>query len=108
MKSLLIGLTGLTIALSLGTAATAGCAAASATTAMPAKLSVEDTTIGDLLASPVGKAVLTKDMPDLVADPRMEMAKGMTLRAIVPFSEGKLDDAKLAALQKDLDEASVK
>ena len=108
MKSLLIGLTGLTIALSLGSVALAETAAAPAAAAAPAKLSVEDTTIGDLLASPVGKAVLTKDMPDLIADPRMEMAKGMTLRAIVPFSEGKLDDAKLAALQKDLDEASAK
>ncbi len=87
-------------------------AAAPAAPAMPAAipsapgaLSVENTSIGDLLADAGGMAVLQKDMPKLIAYPGLEQIKGMTLRAISVYPEAELDDAKLASIQKDLDAA---
>ena len=68
-------------------------------------MSVENTTIGDMLADPGGKAVLEKDMPKLVSYPGLDQIKGMTLRGISVYPEAELDDAKLAAVQKDLDAA---
>lgn len=73
--------------------------------AAPAAASVETTTIGDLLGSPNSKAVIAKDMPDLITYPGLDQIKGMTLRDISKYPEAKLDDAKLAAIQKDLDAA---
>ncbi len=99
MRSILAGLAGLSLALSAG-------AGALAQPAAPAKPSVETTTIGDLMAKPATLAVLQKDLPVVLSDPRIEQAKGMSLREIQPYSEGKLDDAKLAAVQKDLDAAA--
>ena len=73
--------------------------------AAPAKASVETTTIGDLLGNPTRQAVIAKDMPDLITYPGLDQIKGMTLRDISKYPEAKLDDAKLAAIQKDLDAA---
>ena len=82
--------------------------AASAQTPIPAApgaMSVENTTIGDLLANDASKAVITKDMPALIAYPGLDQIKGMTLRAISVYPEAQLDDTKLAMIQKDLDAA---
>jgi hypothetical protein len=73
--------------------------------AAPGALSVENTTIGDLLADAGGMAVLQKDMPKLITYPGLDQIKGMTLRAISVYPEAELDDTKLAAIQKDLDAA---
>jgi hypothetical protein len=73
--------------------------------AAPGALSVENTSIGDLLADAGGKAVLEKDMPKLIAYPGLDQIKGMTLRAISVYPEAELDDTRLAAIQKDLDAA---
>ena len=82
--------------------------AAFAQTPIPAAagaMSVESTTIGDLLDNPTSKAVIAKDMPALIAYPGLDQIKGMTLRAISAYPEAQLDDAKLAMIQKDLDAA---
>jgi hypothetical protein len=73
--------------------------------AAPGAMSVETTTIGDLLDDPASKAVIAKDMPALIAYPGLDQIKGMTLRAISAYPEAQLDDTKLAAIQKDLDAA---
>jgi hypothetical protein len=73
--------------------------------AAPGAMSVEKTTIGDLLADAGAKGVLEKDMPRLVSYPGLDQIKGMTLRDISAYPEAELDDAKLAAIQKDLDAA---
>ncbi len=107
MRVLTVGLLGLTLALT----ATAGALAQSNTTAdapapaaaPAAKPSVESTPIGDLLANPATKAVLAKDMPALLTYDGLDQIKGMTLRAIEPYSEGKVDDALLTTVQKDFD-----
>ena len=86
-------------------AQSAPAAAAATITAAPGALSVENTAIGDLLADAGGKAVLEKDMPQLIAYPGLDQIKGMTLRAISVYPEAQLDDTKLATIQKDLDAA---
>ena len=102
MRVLTAGIFGLTLALT----ATAGAMAQTtpAPAAAPAgKPSVETTTIGDLIANPAAKAVLAKDIPELLSYDGLDQIKGMTLRAVEPYSEGKIDDAKLTAIQKDFD-----
>ena len=99
MRRLTAGLIGL--ALVFGAAA----ANADAIPAAAGAASVENTPISDLLTNDANKAVLDKDMPGLTADPRLEMVKSMTLRALAAFPEAKLDDAKLATIQKDFDAA---
>ena len=92
----------------LTAAAVLAAGAASAQTAIPAApgaMSVENTTIGDLLDNAASKAVIAKDMPALIAYPGLDQIKGMTLRAISVYPEAQLDDAKLAMIQKDLDAA---
>jgi hypothetical protein len=74
-------------------------AAAPAATAAPPSI---DWTMQDLLADPGAKAVLEKDVPGIEADPRLDMVKTMTLRAVAAYPEAQIDDAKLAAIQADL------
>ena len=104
MRPLLATLAGLTLA--LGAVASAHAQSAPAPiAAAPGALSVENTSIGDLLADAGAKAVLEKDMPALIAYPGLDQIKGMTLRASSVYPEAQLDDTKLAAIQKDLDAA---
>jgi para-nitrobenzyl esterase len=74
--------------------------------AAPGAMSVEKTTIGDLLENPGSKAVLEKDFPKLVSYPGLDQIRGMTLRDIEPYPEAELTEAKLAAIQADLDAAA--
>ncbi len=101
MKRLIAGLA---VTLATATAALAQTAPAPIPAA-PGAASVENTTIGDLLDNPANKAVIAKDMPALIAYPGLDQIKGMTLRGISVFPEAQLDDAKLTAIQKDLDAA---
>ena len=115
MRRLTAGLAGLALTLAAAgalaqSAPAAGAAPAPAPAsapipAAPGAMSVEKTTIGDLLADPAAKAVMDKDMPALVAYPGLDQIKGMTLRDISVYPEAQLDDTKLAAIQKDLDAA---
>ncbi len=105
MKRLIAGLTGLTLAAAALTATAQTTAAPAAIPAAPGAMSVENTSISDLLADAGGKAVVEKDMPALIAYPGLDQIKGMTLRAISVYPEAQLDDTKLMAIQKDLDAA---
>jgi hypothetical protein len=99
MRNLIAGLAGLAIL--AGAPAAMAQAAAAAIPAAPGKPSVENTTIGDLIANPGAKAVLAKDLPKLLTYDGLDQIKGMTLRDISKFPQAELDDAKLAAIQKD-------
>ena len=107
MRRLTAGLVGLALTFGAVSAAFAQAAPAAAAPipSAPGAASVENTTIGDLLDNSANQAVIAKDMPDLIAYPGLDQIKGMTLRAISAFPEAKLDDAKLTAIQKDLDAA---
>jgi para-nitrobenzyl esterase len=82
-------------------AALAPCGAfAQATTS--AVMTTADTPIGDLLDNPASKAVLEKNLPELVKSDQIDMARGMTLRAIQAYAPDDITDAKLAAVDADL------
>lgn len=100
MRTIIAGLAGLSITLAAG-AATAQ--AGPATAASAGKPSVETTSIGDLVDNAKTKAVLSKDLPALLSYDGLDQIKGMTLRDISKYPQANLDDAKLAAIQKDFD-----
>ena len=93
-----------------GFAALAALAAAPAFAQTPApaaapaaagKFSVEKTPIGTIWADPKGKEILLKQLPPL--EQYMDQIKDMTLAQVAPMSQGAIDDAKLKAIQADLD-----
>ena len=65
------------------------------------KYSVDKTPIGTIWADPKGKEVLLKQLPPL--EQYMDQIKDMTLSQVAPMSQGAIDDAKLKAIQADLD-----
>ena len=106
MKHLVAGIAGLCVTLAGSMAVAQPHAPPAASAPAAAGPSVETTTIGDLLTNPASKAVLAKDMPDLLTYPGLDGIKGMTLRDISKYPEARLDDAKLAAIQQDLNAAT--
>ena len=95
------------LAVALGLAAAGSVAAqdaAPASAAAPAAATQPsvDWTIADLLANPAAKSVLEKDLPALEGDPRLDMVKAMSLRAVSQFPEAQIDQAKLDSIQADL------
>ena len=76
-------------------------APAAATTASASALSVETTPIGKLIENPAAKALLEKEIPTI--DQYYDQIGEMTLAQVAPMSQGALDDAKLKAIQAELD-----
>jgi hypothetical protein len=85
------------------TPAPAAPAAPAAAAAAAGPMSVDKTTIGALWANPTAKAVLEKNVPGI--EQYMDQIKDMTLAQVAPMSQGAIDDAKLKAIQADLDKA---
>jgi hypothetical protein len=81
--------------------APAAAPAAPAAAAATGPLSVEKTPIGTLWANPASKAVLVKELPTI--EQYMDQIKDMTLAQVAPMSQGAIDDAKLKAIQTQLD-----
>ena len=63
--------------------------------------SVATSTIGDLLDNPAAKAVFQKYLPDVVANPQLDMGRALTLPDIVQYEPAITPD-KLAAIDADL------
>jgi hypothetical protein len=76
-------------------------AAAPAPAAPAGPLSVDKTPIGTIIANPAAKAVLEKEIPTI--DQYYDQIKEMTLAQVAPMSQGAIDDAKLKAIQAQLD-----
>ena len=74
-----------------------------AAAAPAAKLSVENTSLGDLLDNPAAKAVLAKHINEMISNPQIDMARSMTLKQLQSYAGDALTDAKLAMIQTDLD-----
>lgn len=111
LRTLAAGAGALLLATASQAVAQPAAAASGASTPIPAAPgapSVESTPIGDLMANPAAKAVLQKDMPQLVSYPGLDQIKDMTLRGISVYPEAQLDDAKLKAIQADFDGAAAK
>jgi hypothetical protein len=60
------------------------------------------TKIGNLLADPATKALLDKHLPGVSSDPRIAMAKAMTLRAVQAFAPEQFSTEVLDALDAEL------
>jgi hypothetical protein len=74
--------------------------------AAPAAAFSSDTPIETIVASADGKAALDKVVPGLTAHPQFEAFKGLSLRQLQPYSEGKITDDVLKAA--DIELAKVK
>ncbi|MDC7811223.1 hypothetical protein CA223_10130 [Sphingomonas koreensis] len=85
----------------IATAQTAPTAPA-ADAAKPAAKFNLDTPIGELLANDAAKAVLDKELPGLTQLPQLEMIKGLGLKQLQPYSDGKLTDELLAKTEASL------
>jgi len=59
------------------------------------------TPIAALEANPASKAVLVKGLHEI--EQYMDQIKDMTLSQVAPMSQGAIDDAKLKAIQAELD-----
>ena len=77
--------------------------AAPAATATATTFSTETSTIGELLGNDATRAVLEAQVPDLVANPQIQMASSMTLKQIQAYAPD-LTDAKLAEIDAALAE----
>jgi hypothetical protein len=63
-----------------------------------------DSKFGDLLDNPAAKAVLSKHLPELdKAGPMLNMARGMTLRAVAGFPQANIPPDKLKAIVAELE-----
>lgn len=61
-----------------------------------------DTPIQRLVADPAVKAVLDRELPGLTTHDRYDQFKGLSLKALQPFSGGLINDSRLAAIEADL------
>ena len=61
-----------------------------------------ESTIGVLLGNEQAKAILDKHLPGMTNDPRLKMAMGMSLKQIMPLSQGKITLGKIDAITEDL------
>jgi hypothetical protein len=75
---------------------------AAAATAAPAAYSVAETSIGTLLDDAASKAIVDKHIPGFSTNPQVEMARGMTLKAIQSFAADVLTDEAFAKIDADL------
>lgn len=64
--------------------------------------STSTTDIGTLLDDPAARAVLLKDVPDVVNNPQSDMARGMTLKDVQQYAPDMLSDQTLAKIDADL------
>lgn len=92
----------LMLAASLAGAAPALAAETPAAPAAAARYSSATTDIGTLLDTPATRAVIDKVLPGLSTNAQIDMARGMTLRAIQQFAPDKLTDERLAAVDAEL------
>ena len=98
MKTLVAGLVAVATLVAVPAFAQAPAAPAAAAAG---KFSVEKTPIGTIWADPKGHEILLKQLPPL--EQYMDQIKDMTLSQVAPMSQGAIDDAKLKAIQADLD-----
>ena len=61
-----------------------------------------NSTLKELLADPKAKAILEKHFAGLSGNPQLQMAMGMTLKQIQPFSKGAITAEKLKLVEEDL------
>lgn len=73
-----------------------------------AKFKTGETTVGDILDNPAATAVVKKHLPELVANEQINMARGMTLKAIQQYSADTVTDQKLTEIDADFAKLGAK
>jgi hypothetical protein len=101
----LIALTSMAIAAPALAQAPAAPAAPAASASAAGALSVDKTTVADIIKNPKAKAALEAALPPI--SQYYDQIGGMTLAQVAPMSQGALDDAKLKALQVKFDEINA-
>ena len=102
----LIALTSMAIAApALAQAPAPAAPAASASASASGAISVDKTTVADIIKNPKAKAALEAALPPI--SQYYDQIGGMTLAQVAPMSQGALDDAKLKALQAKFDEINA-
>ena len=101
-----LALTVLMAATTPALAQTAAPAPAAAPAAAPAFSA--DTPLEKVVADPAAKAVLDKDLPTISSHPAFEQFKGMSLRELQPYAQGKLTDEAIAKADADLKAIAAK
>lgn len=66
-------------------------------------LSTETASIAEIAASPEGKLALEAHIPGITTHEAYDEFKTMTLKALLPMSDGAVTDEKIEAIQADLD-----
>lgn len=61
-----------------------------------------ESALSALLADESAKAILEMHLPGLSGDPRIKMAMGMTLKQIMPFSQGRITPDAIEAIAIEL------
>jgi len=61
-----------------------------------------NSTVAELLENPATLAFIEANMAELPNHPMLSMIKGMPLKALAPFSEGKLTDEVLERIDAEL------
>ena len=99
MRSLILA----AAALAIATPALSQTAApAAAAPAAKVKYSTSETDLGTLLDNPAAKAIIEKHIPGMTTNDQVDMARGMTLKAIQQYASDEVTDARLAAIDADL------
>jgi len=86
----------------LAVAAVATVALAPMAFAQEAKYSTAKQTIGELVKNEKTKAVLTKHIPDLIANPQLEQGYEMKFADVMQYVPDQLTEEKLKAIDADL------
>jgi hypothetical protein len=102
----LIALTSMAIAAPALAQAPAAPAAPAASASAAGALSVDKTTVADIIKNPKAKAALEAALPPI--SQYYDQIGGMTLAQVAPMSQGAIDDAKLKQIQAELDKAGGK
>ncbi|QGP81256.1 hypothetical protein [Sphingobium sp. CAP-1] len=77
-------------------------APAPATAPAKVKYTTADTDLGTLLDIPAAKAIIEKHIPGMTTNDQVDMARGMTLKAIQQYAPDDVTDARLVAIDAEL------
>ncbi|KQN19052.1 hypothetical protein ASE83_09015 [Sphingomonas sp. Leaf32] len=69
--------------------------------AAAAKLTI-DSSIETIAADPKGKAILDANFPGMVAHESYPMFKGMSLKQVQPYANGRITDEQVAKVSAEL------
>lgn len=90
-----------TAAALLATPLAASAQTAPAAAPAAAKLTI-DSSIEAIAANPKGKAILDAQFPGMMAHESYPMFKGMSLKQVQPYAQGKITDADIAKVAAEL------